>query len=68
MEEQARDGRYDDASDCVRDLIRRDQERSRAIATMQARIDEGLRSGIDERSMEELRQAGRRAAALIDEG
>jgi antitoxin ParD1/3/4 len=37
--------RYANASDYVRALIRRDQERQDAIATLQAAIDEGLRSG-----------------------
>ncbi len=35
VEEQAETGRYSNASDYVRDLIRRDQERADKIATMQ---------------------------------
>ncbi|AXS41927.1 type II toxin-antitoxin system ParD family antitoxin [Breoghania sp. L-A4] len=42
VEEQARSGRYANASDYVRDLIRRDQERADKIAAMRALIDEGL--------------------------
>jgi antitoxin ParD1/3/4 len=45
VEEQTKDGRYSNSSDYVRDLIRRDQERRRAIAEIQALVDEGLASG-----------------------
>lgn len=45
VESQTRDGRYSNASDYVRDLIRKDQERRRAIATLQAAITEGIESG-----------------------
>ena len=44
-EAQASDGRYSNVSDYVRDLIRRDQVRSQAIAEIQAALDEGLASG-----------------------
>ena len=45
VEAQAQTGRYANASDYVRDLIRRDQERSDKIAAMQRHVDEGLASG-----------------------
>ncbi len=45
VEAQARSGRYSNASDYVRDLIRRDQERTAGLAHMQRLIDEGLESG-----------------------
>lgn len=45
VEEQARGDRYGNASDYVRDLIRRDQERQAAIRDLQAEIDTGLQSG-----------------------
>ena len=48
VESQARTGRYSNASDYVRDLIRRDQERAGEIARMQALIAEGLESGVAE--------------------
>jgi antitoxin ParD1/3/4 len=54
VEEQARSGRYSNVSDYVRDLIRRDQERSHKIAAMQQFVDEGLASGIGERSGADL--------------
>lgn len=45
VEERTRDGRYGNASDYVRHLIRRDQERTHAIARIQAAITEGVESG-----------------------
>jgi antitoxin ParD1/3/4 len=45
VEAQAKTGRYSNASDYVRDLIRRDQERQKAIAEIQALITEGIESG-----------------------
>lgn len=44
-EAQARDGRFSNVSDYVRDLIRRDQARHAAMAEVQALIDEGRASG-----------------------
>lgn len=49
VEAQTRDGRYSNASDYVRDLIRRDQERRQAIAEVQQLVDEALASGPAER-------------------
>jgi antitoxin ParD1/3/4 len=46
VEKQAQSGRYGNTSDYIRDLIRRDQERSAKIATMQKLIDEGLAGGV----------------------
>jgi len=45
VEAQTQDGRYSNASDYVRDLIRRDQDRQQAIAELQQLVDEGLASG-----------------------
>ncbi|TKD12557.1 type II toxin-antitoxin system ParD family antitoxin [Rhodobacter capsulatus] len=45
VEAQTQDGRYSNASDYVRDLIRRDQDRQQAIADLQQLVDEGLASG-----------------------
>ncbi|GLS28729.1 antitoxin ParD1/3/4 [Mesorhizobium albiziae] len=54
VEAQAETGRYANASDYVRDLIRRDQERNDRIAAMRRFVDDGLRSGIGNRSRDEL--------------
>ena len=45
VEDQTRDGRYRNVSDYVRDLIREDQERKKAIAEIQEAVDQGLASG-----------------------
>ena len=45
VESQTRTGRYSNASDYVRDLIRRDQDRQAAIAELQKLVDEGMASG-----------------------
>ncbi len=60
VEAQAETGRYSNASDYVRDLIRRDQERSGKIAAMQKAVDEGLSSGPGRRSMAALLSEGRK--------
>ena len=60
-------GRYSNASDYVRDLIRRDQERREKIAAMQAMVDESLASGIGPSSMEDIRKEARRRAG-VDHG
>ena len=45
VEDQAKDGRFSNVSDYVRDLIRRDQVRQEAISEIQALVVEGVESG-----------------------
>ena len=59
VEERSQTGRYSNASDYVRDLIRRDQDRAEKIARMQALVDEALESGEGKRSMEQIEQEAR---------
>jgi len=54
VERQADGGRYSNSSDYVRDLIRRDQVRAEQIAAMQAKIDEGLASGVSDLSVSDV--------------
>ena len=54
VEAQAKTGRYSNASDYVRDLIRRDQARTDKISKMQRFVDEGIESGVGNRSKDEL--------------
>ena len=54
VEAQAETGRYANASDYVRDLIRKDQERNDKIAAMQRFVDDGLNSGDGGRSKDAL--------------
>ena len=63
VEAQARSGRYSNASDYVRDLIRRDQERADRIARLQSLLSEGLESGVAPDSMEEIAATARAALA-----
>ncbi len=58
VEAQARTGRYSNASDYVRDLIRKDQEYAVAHAELQALITEGIESGVSERTMPEILDEG----------
>lgn len=51
VEEQTQGGRYGNASDYVRDLIRRDQERKAGLEDLQAIIDNGMASGVSEKDM-----------------
>jgi len=59
VEQQARTGRYSNASDYVRDLIRRDQDRAAKIAAMQQLVTEGLESGVTGESLAEIREQAR---------
>ncbi|WP_055046181.1 type II toxin-antitoxin system ParD family antitoxin [Devosia sp. A16] len=54
VEEQTADGRYANASDYVRDLVRRDQARREAISKLQQVVDDALASGISDKSIEEV--------------
>jgi len=54
VEAQAKTGRYSNASDYVRELIRKDQMRGDKIAKMQQCVDEGLQSGKGTRSRDDL--------------
>jgi len=66
VEAQIQTGHYSNASEYVRDLIRRDQEHADKIAVMQKMVDEGLASGISTRSKDEIFSAGRAAAGLSE--
>jgi antitoxin ParD1/3/4 len=59
VDAQAKGGRYGNASDYVRDLIRRDQERQDRMAQFQRLIDDGLASGVSTRKMEDLLKVAR---------
>ena len=64
VEGQAATGRYSNASDYVRDLIRRDQERREKIAAMQKMVDESLASGTTPNSMDDIVAEARRRAGV----
>jgi len=64
VEGQSESGRYSNASDYVRDLIRRDQERTMKIAHMQLLVDEARSNGVSGETMADIRaRALKRAPA-----
>jgi antitoxin ParD1/3/4 len=63
VEAQAKSGRYSSASDYVRDLIRRDQERTDKMAELQMLITQGIESGVSPRSIDDLLRIARARAA-----
>ncbi|MDP3853870.1 MAG: type II toxin-antitoxin system ParD family antitoxin [Phenylobacterium sp.] len=65
VEGRARTGRYSNASDYVRDLIRRDQERDEKIGAMQRLVTEALDSGISSNAMQDILEAARRQAGVV---
>jgi antitoxin ParD1/3/4 len=65
VQTQIQDGKYSSSSDYVRDLIRRDQEVRLQQQILQEAITEGFKSGISNRTMEDvLKEAQARLAAL----
>ncbi len=62
VEAQAKSGRYSNASDYVRDLIRRDQERADKVAELQKLLTEGLESGVSDRTMDDVLNTARQRA------
>lgn len=68
VETQAQGGRYSNTSDYVRDLIRKDQDRTAKIAHMQRIIDEGFASGVSDKSMAEIREEARVQAGVSMQG
>jgi antitoxin ParD1/3/4 len=65
VDEQVACGRYANASDAVRDFIRRDKA---ATAKLQAMVDEGLSSGVSPLSLDEIiAESRRRALARIED-
>ena len=63
VESRAATGRWSNASDYVRDLIREDQERQEKIAAMQRLVDEAMASGISSKTMDEILKEARAEAA-----
>ncbi len=62
VESRTQDGRYSNASDYVRDLIRRDQDRQQAIAELQQIVDDAQASGVSDRSFPDILDAAQREA------
>lgn len=66
VEEQVATGRYANASDYVRDLVRRDEERATKLAAFQREIDKGIASGVSDLTIDEvIAEAKRRGRAAL---
>lgn len=63
VEAQARNGRFESESAYVSDLIRRDQAKAAVVEELQRLVDEGIASGISERSLAEVLAEARRGAS-----
>ena len=62
VEQQMKSGRYDNASEYMRDLIRHDQDRASKIAAMQRLVDEAMASEDSDKSLSEIRAIARQQA------
>ena len=62
IETQVKSGQYGNASDYVRDLIRRDQLDREQIKLLQQAISKGFESGISDRSMLDILKEARKKA------
>ena len=62
VEDQTKDGRYANASDVIRDLIRREQIRADKIAHMQRLVDEAYASGFSDLTLDEIFDEARKEA------
>lgn len=63
VDDQVASGRYGSVSEVVREGLRLVEDRERRLAALNAAIDEGLASGVDEDfSWEAVREQGRRIA------
>ena len=62
VEAQVESGQYGNASDYVRDLIRRDQNDRGQIKALQEAITKGLESGLSDRTMKDILEAARSKA------
>ncbi|MCV6591746.1 MAG: type II toxin-antitoxin system ParD family antitoxin [Silicimonas sp.] len=62
VETQTRSGRYDNASEYVRDLIRHDQDRASKIAAMQRLVDDAFASGVSDKTLDDIWEAAKAQA------
>ena len=65
VETQVQTGRYGNSSDYVRDLVRRDQERTAKKVEFDRLVQEGRDSGISPLSMEEIFAEAKRRAVDV---
>jgi antitoxin ParD1/3/4 len=68
VEQQVATGRYANASDYMRDLVRKDQLHVDAVAKLQKIVDDALASGISDKSVDEIFADARRKAIKAAKG
>ena len=68
VEQQVTTGRYANASDYMRDLVRKDQLHVDAVAKLQKIVDDALASDISDKSVDEIFADARRMAIKAAEG
>tara|TARA_B100000315_G_scaffold192711_1_gene183152 strand:+ start:407 stop:652 length:246 start_codon:yes stop_codon:yes gene_type:complete len=51
---QTESGKYSNASDYVRDLIRQDQEYRESLQRLQSALDDGVESGVSDRAVDDI--------------
>lgn len=64
VDQQVATGRFANASDYVRDLIREDQEREQGRVHLQELIREGLESGVSDLTVDDIRRQVREELGL----
>lgn len=62
VEKQASDNKFDNAADFVENLLREAQERQEILAEFDQLIQEGIDSGISDRTMDEILADARQQA------
>ena len=62
VESQTSSGRYGNASEYMRDLIRRDQDRASKISAMQKLVDDAFESGVSEKGLNDIWAAAKERA------
>jgi antitoxin ParD1/3/4 len=63
VEDRVKSGQYGNDSEYIRDLIRKDQKEMNTIARFQKLIDEGMASGISNKTLDEIFEAAKKRAA-----
>lgn len=65
VEAQTKSGKYGNASDYVRDLVRRDQQRTKKMAEFERLVQEGRDSGVSPLSLDEIFSEAKRRASQV---
>ena len=59
VNERLAEGQYGDASDYFRELVRQDQEYARKLSELRQAIQEGIDSGVSDRTVEQIWEEAR---------